>query len=1095
MISKLDSGTTSKELLKVGQVNCHNKSELIDELFEMDLDLLLIQEPGVWFKNKKHNNWARVMADDLGDDEQPRAVTYVRRKVLGRMQILKVSSLTNRNMVTISINNIEVTNIYNRMAETTKPLSTFMRIAGTRERTPRVVAGDFNIHHPSWQSWVAPNAVEALSKEWIDWIDDHGFFLFSEPDIPTYVQGETVIDLVFASEDVNLCDFLESEDIGSDHYLQFWSIDVTGFTRDGRMEPHLEFNTLGGGFNFKHADWDHFSDLIAHGSMDLESSAKRCKGKAKVDELTASLTTLIADSLRKSTKEIKMCGRSKQWWTDELKSKLKESRKAKREAKKCPTPEAKAKAKECGEEFAKAMSEAKRKCWNDFLSSRNSNNIWDVLPYVKKKQPHTVVSQLTRKDGTTTKEFSEIVDCFFQELFPPAPSSGLSGISLSYTEDTRWPKLKASEIEQALYQQAPYKAPGPDNIKTIAIRKAWKVRSCRKVITNLFRECIRIGYHPKAFREGQTVILRKPNKPETLARSYRPITLLNCLGKVLEKVVQRRLASLTADIIPKQQFGGRNGFSTTDALAKLISYTEMNQNWDRVTSILAIDIKGAFDNVHKGVLLKTMSDMGLPEASRSWVHYFMNKRKTRLIIDGKVTQPRRVDSGIPQGSPISPLLFLIYTGSLYRKIKETGAHVVGFIDDITIYKGGRDIDKNTATLSRVLQICHEWAQECHTEFDYGDKLGFLHIYKSKSGRPKKKKKRAPKRLTLPIAGLGKRQAQKSLKLLGVTIDCELKFQEHAKNVISKAKKVMGIIGKLGGVYKGISCQTMKQLYISCVRPIFEYASPVWYHKLTGQWKDEIQKVQNTGLRKILGAFRSAPIKAMQRDAEILPVNIRMKEISDRFAIRAIRAVSPRNPVWKLANSNKPAEGDLEKLFARVKQMDGIDDDRYWSKRPPWKQPKYDRNKKSYEAMQKLKSSLYNALQKEWQTDYDIPSETSHYYSIVKRELYGGQYPNPLKSFMNSVPRHTFSKLFQLRTGHGVLGKYFQKRGIKERSHNCECGQLETVEHILKECPLHPVEREVLRKVSPELDLKILLDTKKGLDAVVKFLDSLPQLLC
>ena len=146
-------------------------------------------------------------------------------------------------------------------------------------------------------------------------------------------------------------------------------------------------------------------------------------------------------------------------------------------------------------------------------------------------------------------------------------------------------------------------------------------------------------------------------------------------------------------------------------------------------------------------------------------------------------------------------------------------------------------------------------------------------------------------------------------------------------------------------------------------------------------------------------------------------------------------------------------------------------------------------------MQKLKSSLYNALQKEWQTDYDIPSETSHYYSIVKRELYGGQYPNPLKSFMNSVPRHTFSKLFQLRTGHGVLGKYFQKRGIKERSHNCECGQLETVEHILKECPLHPVEREVLRKVSPELDLKILLDTKKGLDAVVKFLDSLPQLLC
>ena len=178
------------------------------------------------------------------------------------------------------------------------------------------------------------------------------------------------------------------------------------------------------------------------------------------------------------------------------------------------------------------------------------------------------------------------------------------------------------------------------------------------------------------FREGPIVILRKPNKPETITRSYRPITLLNCLG-----------------------------------------------------------------------------------------------RRTNLIIDGKVTEPRRVDSGIPQGSPISPLLFLIYTSSLYRKIREAGAHVVGFIDDITIYKGGKDIDKNTATLGRVLHICHEWAQECHTEFDYGDKLGFLHTHTSKRGRPKKKKKRLPKRLTLPITGLDKRQAQKSLKLLGVTLNC------------------------------------------------------------------------------------------------------------------------------------------------------------------------------------------------------------------------------------------------------------------------------------------------------------------------------------
>ena len=1094
MINRLDNGTKLNRPLKIGQVNCHNKSDIIDELFEMNLDILLVQEPGGWSRNKKHSDWIRMMEDSLNEDVQPRAITYVRQEVLQRTELTKVSELTDNNMVTIDIKGIQITNIYNRMAESTKPLSNFMEAVNTRENTPWVVAGDFNIHHPNWQSWVTPTAVEPLSQEWADWVENHGFFLFSEPDIPTFKRGNTVIDLVFAREGVKLCDFLESQDIGSDHFMQFWSLDVTDQVNNNQTDPRLEFNTRGGGFNFKKARWDQFLTLIAKGSQQLDDKSKVCKGKRKVNELAESMIQHIIKCLKESAMRIRLCRRSKRWWTDALKRKWKTRRKVVMQSKRNPSSENRANAEKIADEFSEAMIKAKRKCWNDFLSSRNSRNIWDVLPFVKRTKPATAISQLTMKDGNKARSLSEVTDCLFQELFPPAPSTGSLNIPTKPKEDARWPKLKTCEIEKALYQQAPYKASGPDEIKTIALKTAWRDRYFRGAVTRLFRECVRIGYHPKIFREGHTVILRKPNKPETLARSYRPITLLNCLGKVLEKVIQRRLAALTADTIPKQQFGGRNGFSTVDALAKLVSYSERNQKWDRVTSVLAIDIKGAFDNVHKGALLKTMKEMGLPEASISWVYYFLNRRRTSLIIDGKISEPRRVDSGIPQGSPISPLLFLIYTSPLYEKIREADAYAIGFIDDITIYVGGRNVDRNTEKLSTVLQICHNWASEYHTEFDYGDKLGFLHIYKRKRGRPKKKKK-APRKLTLPISGLGKRQAQRNLKLLGLTIDGELKFHEHAKNVTSKAKKAIGIIGTLGGVYRGIPSQQMKQLYISCVRPIFEYASPVWYHKLTGQWKDEIQKIQNTALRRILGAFKSAPIKAMQRDADILPVNIRMQEICDRFAVRAIRAVSPRNPVRKLATRSKQPEGSLDELFVRIRQMEGIDDDKYWSKRPPWKHPKYDRDKKARTALQKLKSTMRCTSRAEWQKDYDELGELRQYYSCTQRELYNSKYPNPLEPFMRTVPRHTFSKLFQLRTGHGALGKYFQTRCITERDYNCECGQLETVEHVLKECPLHPVERSFLSKVSPELDLRVLLDTKKGLGAVVKFLNSLPQLLC
>ena len=88
------------------------------------------------------------------------------------------------------------------------------------------------------------------------------------------------------------------------------------------------------------------------------------------------------------------------------------------------------------------------------------------------------------------------------------------------------------------------------------------------------------------------------------------------MGKVLEKVVQRRLASLTPDTILRQKFSGRDGFSTADALAKLISYNEINQSRDCVISVLAIDIKGAFYNVHEGVLLKIILSMYLLDAFR-----------------------------------------------------------------------------------------------------------------------------------------------------------------------------------------------------------------------------------------------------------------------------------------------------------------------------------------------------------------------------------------------------------------------------------------------------------------------------------------------
>ena len=104
-------------------------------------------------------------------------------------------------------------------------------------------------------------------------------------------------------------------------------------------------------------------------------------------------------------------------------------------------------------------------------------------------------------------------------------------------------------------------------------------------------------------------------------------------------------------------------------------------------------------------------------------------------------------------------------------------------------------------------------------------------------------------------------------------------------------------------------------------------------------------------------------------------------------------MSLRNPAWKLANRSKPAEGSghIERLFfAKAKQMDGIGDDKYWRKCLPGKLPKYGRDKKSHEALQKLKGILHVASCGEWQLDYKIPGKHCQYYSTNQRELFQGK---------------------------------------------------------------------------------------------------------
>jgi hypothetical protein len=147
----------------------------------------------------------------------------------------------------------------------------------------------------------------------------------------------------------------------------------------------------------------------------------------------------------------------------------------------------------------------------------------------------------------------------------------------------------------------------------------------------------------------------------------------------------------------------------------------------------------------------------------------MSDRKASLLVEDKLEPAQKIETGIPQGSPISPLLF--------ERVKALGGHIIAFVDDLTIYCHGKPA-QTVPLLEKLLQECVDWAATRHTSIDLGPKLGFIHFTRSKmpTGRL---------RLRLPNGQY--KEEDKVLKLLGIYLDSGLTFKEHINRTIKPVK--------------------------------------------------------------------------------------------------------------------------------------------------------------------------------------------------------------------------------------------------------------------------------------------------------------------